>query len=253
MPLPHFLRDPALRLGLLLWAIGMPGIVGIAIFMLPQLLQESRGLPPLPVLVFASVAQSAVLLALAVWAGTRLAPQTGLAAPVLKAVAASEPVLPPLKKAFLPGVLAGVAGGALLFLLVATAPAEFAAAQARIDLPLMWRVLYGGITEEVLIRWGLMTLLAWLGWRFLQGGTGVPAARCMWIAIIVSALLFGVAHLPAIAAQAGSLATSLTAYVVLANAVLGVLFGYLFWRFGLEAAIIAHASAHVVAHLAGSI
>jgi hypothetical protein len=35
------------------------------------------------------------------------------------------------------------------------------------------------------------------------------------------------------------------------NAAFGVLFGYLFWRYGLEAAMIAHATAHVVSYVAG--
>jgi hypothetical protein len=38
-------------------------------------------------------------------------------------------------------------------------------------------------------------------------------------------------------------------HVVGANTVVGVLFGYLFWRYGLEAAIIAHAFAHVVGYV----
>jgi hypothetical protein len=35
-----------------------------------------------------------------------------------------------------------------------------------------------------------------------------------------------------------------------ANSVFGVLFGYLFWRYGLEAAMIAHAAAHLVNYIA---
>jgi hypothetical protein len=35
------------------------------------------------------------------------------------------------------------------------------------------------------------------------------------------------------------------------NTAFGVLFGYLFWRYGLEAAMIAHATAHVVSYVAG--
>uniref|UniRef100_UPI002FE1CAAC CPBP family intramembrane glutamic endopeptidase n=1 Tax=Noviherbaspirillum sp. TaxID=1926288 RepID=UPI002FE1CAAC len=108
-------------------------------------------------------------------------------------------------------------------------------------------VLYGGITEEVLLRWGVMTLIAWLGWRFVQGGAGAVRARWIWMAIIVSALLFGAGHLPAVAAQTAQMDASLAAFVVLANTVFGVIFGFVYWRRGIEAAMLAHGIAHIVA------
>lgn len=53
----------------------------------------------------------------------------------------------------------------------------------------------------------------------------------------------------------GGLAGELTGYIVLfvigANATFGLLFGYLFWRYGLEAAIIAHITARVVSYALG--
>jgi len=39
------------------------------------------------------------------------------------------------------------------------------------------------------------------------------------------------------------------AWVIGVNTAFGVLFGYLFWRYGLEAAMIAHGVAHVVNYL----
>ena len=39
-------------------------------------------------------------------------------------------------------------------------------------------------------------------------------------------------------------------FVIGANTAFGLLFGYLFWRYGLESAMIAHAVAHVVSYLA---
>jgi hypothetical protein len=39
------------------------------------------------------------------------------------------------------------------------------------------------------------------------------------------------------------------AYVTIGNALFGVVAGYLFWRYGLEAAIAAHVSAHVLTFL----
>ena len=44
----------------------------------------------------------------------------------------------------------------------------------------------------------------------------------------------------------GELTADVVVFVVVANSVFGVLFGYLFWRYGLEAAMIAHGTAHLV-------
>ena len=57
-------------------------------------------------------------------------------------------------------------------------------------------------------------------------------------------MLFGLGHLPALA-QSVTLTPALVARTVLLNAVAGVLFGWLYWRRSLEAAMVAHASFHV--------
>lgn len=251
--MPSSTKDNISRTSLLLWLLAMPGVVGMAATMLPPLLRTLPDAPPLWLPVGAAILQSALLLAAAAWAGARFAPRVGLASPLLSALIAGNPGSVPLKKPLAAGLLAGIAGGLLLFLTISNAPPEFASARSDVELGLLWRVLYGGITEEVLLRWGVMSVLAWLAWRMLQGGSGTPRAICFWIAIVISAVFFGVGHLPAVAAQAGSLSASLAGYVIAANSVFGLLFGYLFWRHGLEAAILAHALSHVVAYLVGKV
>lgn len=75
----------------------------------------------------------------------------------------------------------------------------------------------------------------------------------MWAAIAISAVIFGVLHLPTTAALIGRLTQPVIIYVVAGNALFGLMTGYLFWRHGLEAAIIAHASAHVIAWLGAAL
>ncbi len=85
----------------------------------------------------------------------------------------------------------------------------------------------------------------------LQRRRGTPRAVYIWLAIVVSALLFGAGHLPAAAALVGKLTGDIVLFVVGVNTAFGVLFGYLFWRHGLEAAMIAHGTAHVVSYIIG--
>jgi membrane protease YdiL (CAAX protease family) len=111
-------------------------------------------------------------------------------------------------------------------------------------------LLYGGITEEVMLRWGMMTFIVWVIWRRFQKGRPHPSAGAVWAAILLAAVLFGIGHLPATAAFA-PLDGMLVVRTVALNALGGVLFGWLFWRRHLEAAMVAHASAHVGFALAG--
>ena len=114
-------------------------------------------------------------------------------------------------------------------------------------MPLAVKLLYGGITEELLMRWGVMTLLLWLGWRLLRRGHGQPRNGLVATAVLFSAVLFAVGHLPAAQAMAGELTMPVVAFVLVGNTVFGLLAGGLFARHGLEAAIIAHVLAHLLA------
>jgi membrane protease YdiL (CAAX protease family) len=106
------------------------------------------------------------------------------------------------------------------------------------------RFLYGGITEELMLRFGLMSVLVFIGWRITGRRADRPRPAVVWAAIVIAAMLFGLGHLPALA-QSVSLTPALIARTVLLNAVAGVLFGWLYWRRSLEAAMVAHAWFHV--------
>lgn len=67
----------------------------------------------------------------------------------------------------------------------------------------------------------------------------------MWAAIVISAILFGIGHLPALAASFG-LTPALVVRTVALNAIAGLGLGWLFWRRPLETAMVAHMTFHVV-------
>jgi hypothetical protein len=133
-----------------------------------------------PVIKLLSLIQPAILLALAVLAGVALAQRVGLSSPAAEAAASGNPVWPVLKPQIVPGLIGGLAGGgAIVAATLMTKPFLSAETVARIAafsrlVPLPTRVLYGGITEELLLRWGLMTLLVWAAWRLLQRREGEP-------------------------------------------------------------------------------
>jgi ABC-type sulfate transport system permease component len=60
----------------------------------------------------------------------------------------------------------------------------------------------------------------------------------------VAALIFAAGHLPVVVSQL-ELTLAIAARTLLLNTLAGLLFGWLFWRHNLEAAMVAHASTHL--------
>jgi hypothetical protein len=237
------------RLFLLLFVAGLPGIAAITLA-LPDLIAGQPLPAPLPLPMWAlqclSALQSMLLLAVVVWIGAALAPKVGLHAPAFEALAAGRSAAAALRPQWVPGIAGGVLGAGILLAAGWFAPPAIAALQGQLQVPLAAKVLYGGINEELLLRWGCMTLLVWLQWRLLQRGIGAPRAVFAWIAIAASAALFAVGHLPAASVMLGGLDESVIVYVLVWNTAFGIVAGMLYWRRGLESAIVAHALAHAL-------
>jgi hypothetical protein len=236
------------RIAFTLWLAGMLGSVVLATTFIPQVLAQTPVPVPIsPTLVIAiSVLQTAAMLALACWAGVSLARPLGLGAPVLEAAWSGNGSGLALTRQLLPATVVGVIAAALLVFLTGVAPEPIRVLSGRYEIPLLARVLYGGITEEILLRWGLMTVLMWLAWRILQQGAGRPRGTLAGGAIVLSALAFAAGHLPAVIAMGAPLDAAVIAFVMIGNTIPGLLFGLLYWRYGIEAAILAHMLAHLL-------
>jgi len=223
----------------------MTGVLSLVITTVPGLLDGQDFPLPIPVLIGISLLQSGALLALAVFVGVTLGPKLGLSS----VIAQSGPLVDGTPRIFVAGALGGVAGAGVLIGAANFSPHEIVELQVRaLEIPLATRVLYGGIAEEILIRFGMMSLLAWLIWKpmahFGFEGRTTPIA----IAIIGSALVFAAGHLPAIVSFGGALTSPVVAYVLLWNGLFGLIAGVLYWKVNLEAAMFAHAFAHIGAY-----
>jgi hypothetical protein len=237
------------------------GLAGVFSFLLVDLSALVALLPipagteiPLitPAVKLLSLIQPAMLLALAVFSGVALAHRVGLSSPAAEAAASGDPVWPALKPQIVPGIIGGLSGGgAIVAITLLTKPFLSAETVERIAafgrlVPLPTRLLYGGITEELLLRWGVMTLLVWAAWRLLQRREGEPKAAYLVGAIVISSLVFGLGHLPVAYMILPEATVVLTLYVIVANSIFGLIAGYLYWQRGLESAMLAHMLAHVV-------
>jgi membrane protease YdiL (CAAX protease family) len=105
-------------------------------------------------------------------------------------------------------------------------------------------LFHGGVVEEIVFRWFLLSVLVWL-LSFVPGFTASAAPNdTFWIANTITALLFGFAHLPGSAATAPLTQMSFILVIAL-NILVGLVYGYFFWVNGIEAAMLAHMSTHV--------
>lgn len=214
---------------------------------------QERMHQPRGVIVLLQSAQSVVLFAVATGLGLLIAHQIGLGAPLVEGLLAGKDVSAQAVALLAPALILGIASAAVLLILEITVfwPRLPGAMRDHVPIPALWKRLlasfYGAIDEEILLRLFLLSLLAWLisfAWH-LPGGQPTPGA--FWLANIIAAVVFGLGHLPATAALV-KLTPVLIGRAILLNGVLGIAAGYLFVRYGLEAAMLAHFAADLVLH-----
>ncbi|WP_028274644.1 CPBP family intramembrane glutamic endopeptidase [Atopococcus tabaci] len=181
--------------------------------------------------------------------GQKWAPKLGLRSLVYEKLDWNRSVADDFKRA-LPIALLGGAGVGLLILgfdwwMAPVLPDVFT---FRIQAPGAWEfileLLYGGVAEELMLRFGFMTAMVYLFTRFGRAKSTLPYA----LAIFISAFLFALGHYSATASV-----TEMTNIVwfrmLFLNGIGGLLFGWLYYRYHLEAAIVAHMSTHVAMNL----
>jgi len=239
------IRDRPRRSAGFLWLVtglGLAGVASLALAPLEQALPPGVDVPPLLLLL-----QPALLVLGLAALGWIAAPRVGLDAPVLGALADGGEWRAPLKAALQPALLGGALCAAVLLVYGLLSREVLATTTAPdFEVPLVARVLYGGVTEEILLRWGVMSGLAWL-FTWLRRPLGLSAASALWVANAWAAGLFALGHLPTLFVLLPMPPDWLVALVVGANAMIGMVLGWLYMRRGLECAMLAHAAAHLLA------
>lgn len=201
---------------------------------------------PSPVSTGTAVLVAAALLFVAAVVGVLFAPRMGLRSHLLVRAADGTPVLPALRSELGAAVAAGIGVAVGATALDAVTALLWAGVGESTTGPLpgpavpAGRLLYWAVTGELLLRWGAMTAVAWIAWGVAGGRGEFPDDGAMWVATLVAAVLFGVPALPTLAA---GLVPALTLRSGLFSALGGVVFGWLYWRRSLEAAMVAHGTA----------
>ena len=113
---------------------------------------------------------------------------------------------------------------------------------------LIGAILYGGVIEEVMLRLFMMSLIAFILWKLFAKKEEKPTTVILVVANVVAAILFAAGHLPATFIQLGN-APLIIARCFLLNGVFGLLFGYLYRKYGLRYAMLAHGGCHIISKL----
>lgn len=196
-----------------------------------------------------SSVQSLLLVTIASAIGTALHYKVNLYAPLFEAISNNQNLWAALQPQILPSFIFGISGAGIFLL------AYYFIFRPRLDeqtirsmenlrtsVGVFGRVFYGGIVEEVLCRWGLMTLFVWLGLLLIKE----PSPLIYWAAILFSGLIFALGHLPGYLAFGCKKSANFIAMIIGLNLWASIIFGWLFWHYGLCSAMIAHALFHIV-------
>src|SRR6185312_2543650 len=232
------LRYPIVRTSCVLIGLGVPGVLSLLLA-----LPEMAGVPRWALLI-----NPAILLVAMAFIGSWAAPRCGLRSLVADRLAGVGGLA---SGRDLLGTLAigGVLGVFGTLLDQMTAPLWQGSStipslgSAWSPAALISGVLYGGVVEEAMMRWGGMSLLVWAIWRLAARSSPLPPRWALVIGAIASAVLFAAGHLPAVA-LASDLTLPLVLRILGLNAGVGLVFAFLFASRNLESAIGAHMGFH---------
>lgn len=217
-------------------ALGLPGIIAVVV-----LVPVPPGVPALALAI-----NPVILLCAAAFAGSFAAPRLGLLSFALLGD------LLPLRSLWIAFGCGFLLGLSLAVLDCAAAPiwqsfgSSLPALCEPTGLPnLVLGLLYGGVTEELIMRWGVLSILALVLSKVMQ------TQWSFGLALILSAALFSFAHLPALWLVTPDPTTAVLIRTLVLNCVAGLVFGGLYLRSGLEAAITAHIGFHCAVFASG--
>ena len=98
-------------------------------------------------------------------------------------------------------------------------------------------------------RLGLLTILIWMvGWIW-HDETGRTKPVGFWLTNLIVAVLFGAFHLLNLSALGLPLMAGLGIRAILGNGLLALAFGWLYWTYGLECAILTHSTIDVLLYV----
>lgn len=192
--------------------------------------------------------QSLVSSAVCAFLGLKLSTRTGLGTPMLSHLLDGKALELPKAVHIRAGLLWGSVVGVVLIvadLFIFPETVNSVGIEKPGALSSLLASFYGGISEEIIYRLFGVNVGIWLVMKVRRS---VQRKNAVWIAILLSGLIFGMGHIVN-AGLAGTLDSMFIVRVLVLNGFGSVVFGVVYWRYSLLAAMGAHFIADLYVHI----
>lgn len=108
---------------------------------------------------------------------------------------------------------------------------------------------YGGVFEEILMRLFLMSLISWIISKIFYRKQKEIPTKLFVIANILSALSFAAIHLPSTIQIFGYIDWLIALRCMLMNGAFGLAFGWIYRKYGIQYAMLAHFGCHLISKI----
>ena len=241
------------RVVIILLILSIVGIIAVLPYTLTLQSEIIKSMKiPLEAVIISSIIQNAILFFILILIGHIVARKINLGTPILEKFTKGKKVIKDIKNILPISIGLGGLSGAIIIAL----DLIFANLTPKISTTTVlpgavygfFASFYGAINEEIMLRLFLMSIVIFLI-RFITKNKEKEIKPIVaWIAIIFTALIFGLGHLP-ITSSITAISPFIVARALVLNGVAGIVFGWLYWKKGLESAMISHFSADIVLHV----
>jgi membrane protease YdiL (CAAX protease family) len=201
---------------------------------------------PTWVIFIAQFIQSLILFSVVIFFGLLFTKKINFKLPLIEAILEKGNYNKILKNILGKSILIGAVTAVIIYVLDIIFTIQGAVISTHQNYAPVWQkllaALYGGTTEEILMRLFLMTFFIWISMKLFKQNK--PTKAGIIVSIILASIIFGLGHLP-ITASLVKLDTLIVIRAVVLNGIGGIVFGWLFWKKGLESAMIAHFTADI--------
>jgi len=242
------MKKERLILGIVLFTLGFIGVLSILTMNIPLPEEASKILleqfTPKQIKLLTLI-NPTILLIVAILLGVFMHDKVSLDVPIIKGIIKNDKnyqISSILKYGIIGGVISGIILTLVGVLFYPILPLEFIELGDTLKPTLIARFLYGGLTEEILMRFGLMSFVIWLLSKIFK----TINSKIYWIGILIAAVIFALGHFPIAFQAVSNPSVLLLSYILIGNSIGGVIFGWLYWKKGLETAFIAHICTHII-------
>jgi membrane protease YdiL (CAAX protease family) len=181
-------------------------------------------------------------------------PSTGLGIPLIETFLSKKTLKIPFRRVFYLSIIIVIVSSVILIILRVIGSVlvilfggdisvlESASADFLGSYPDLWKWLlvsfHAGVTEEIIFRFGLMNLVVWIGNKVISKGGKEFQTAIIWGANLIAGLVFGMLHLVGMMSVPDVLFVQVN--VVIQNTLVGLVFGWFYWKYGLESAMLTH-------------